>query len=175
MKLTYNNIMIRNACAEDCLQLSSWWNDGNVMAHAGFPMGLGTTPDKVRKEISTDSDETRRRLILLSGEQPIGEMCFRRITPGVADIGIKICEQAFQEKGIGKIALSMMIRYLFETGIEKIILDTNLTNTRAQHVYESLGFRKIRINIDSWTNQLGIPESSVDYELYPENFIDYAV
>ena len=37
---------------------------------------------------------------------------------------------------------------LFRNGYSKIVLDTNLTNTRAQHVYESLGFRKVRTNME---------------------------
>ena len=66
----------------------------------------------------------------------------------------------------------MLISELFSRGYSKIILDTNLKNTRAQHVYESLGFTKLRVNVDSWKNQLGELQSSVDYELLPENFHD---
>jgi hypothetical protein len=32
---------IRNAYARDAKILSEWWNNGEVMAHAGFPDGLG--------------------------------------------------------------------------------------------------------------------------------------
>ena len=54
---------------------------------------------------------------------------------------------------------------LFDAGYQKIVLDTNLNNARAQHVYETLGFRRVRVNADAWTDQLGVPQSSVDYEL----------
>ena len=67
----------------------------------------------------------------------------------------------------------MLIGELFERGYEKIVLDTNLQNKRAQHVYESLGFQKLRINYDSWTDQLGNKQSAVDYELTEDNFIDF--
>ena len=43
---------------------------------------------------------------------------------------------AFQEKGLGRVILSMLIEELFTMGYELIFLDTNLKNTRAQHVYE---------------------------------------
>ena len=56
----------------------------------------------------------------------------------------------------------------------KIILDTNLNNTRAQHVYEKLGFKKVRVKNNSWKNQLGEWQSSVDYELVEENFNDFS-
>lgn len=59
----------------------------------------------------------------------------------------------------------MLIGQLFAMGYEKIVLDTNLANTRAQHVYEKLGFKKIRVNIDAWKDQLGRMQSSIDYEL----------
>ena len=175
MYLQYKQITIRNAEEADAPLLADWWNDGAVMAHAGFPRGLGTTAEKVAKDIRLDSDDTRRRLILTYSDVPIGEMCFRNVGNDTADIGIKICESAYQEKGIGRAALSLLIRHLMETGYRKIVLDTNLKNQRAQHVYEKLGFRKVCINVDSWQNQLGEWESSVDYELTAETFVDFAV
>lgn len=175
MYLTYKQITIRNTVAEDAPQLAAWWNDGSVMAHAGFPRGLGITIEKIVTDIASDSDDTRRRLMLLADRTPIGEMCYRCVDPQTADIGIKICEADRQEQGIGRIALSMLIRHLFQMGCTKIILDTNPNNSRARHVYEKLGFRMIRINENSWKNQLGEWESSVDYELTKEAFHDFAV
>lgn len=68
----------------------------------------------------------------------------------------------------------MFIRALFnEYGYTKIILDTNLSNRRAQHVYEKLGFRKLRGNVNSWKNQLGELQSSVDYEMTKTDFENY--
>ena len=175
MHLTHKNITIRNAAPEDASQLAAWWNDGAVMTHAGFPNGLGTTAEEVASQIAGDSDDTRRRLILLFDDSSIGEMSYYSIGDRTAEIGIKICEINFQEMGIGRIALSLLIRHLFQSGYCRIILDTNLKNTRAQHVYEKLGFRKLRVNADSWRNQLGELESSVDYELTADTFQDFAV
>lgn len=173
--LQYEKITIRNAITEDAPLLARWWNDGNVMAHAGFPRGLGTTPEKIAADLAADTDDTRRRLILQWEEIPIGEMVYRNIGSQTADIGIKICESSFQEKGIGRIALSLLVQYLFENGYTKIVLDTSLKNTRAQHVYEKLGFEKLRVNVDSWQNQLGQWESSVDYALTADTFVNFAV
>lgn len=80
-----------------------------------------------------------------------------------------------QNKGYGKILLSMLIRSLFDDmGYQKIVLDANLKNERAQHVYERLGFRKLRVNENSWENQDGVLQSSVDYELVREDFVSFA-
>lgn len=170
MYAVHESITIRNAEKADCPQLAAWWNDGKVMAHAGFPMGLDTTAEKISESISADTDDTRRRLILEYDNAPIGEMSFRNQGNGIVEIGIKICETAHQEKGIGRKALSLLIQSLFDMGFSKIVLDTNLKNTRAQHVYELLGFQKTGVRIDSWRDQLGSLQSAVDYELTKKQF-----
>lgn len=69
----------------------------------------------------------------------------------------------------------MLINDLFkDLGYKKIVLDTNLNNLRAQHVYEKLGFQKLRVNVDAWKNQLGELQSSIDYELAEKDFIYYS-
>ena len=51
MKLQYENIILRQAENKDAALLTSWWNDGAVMAHAGFPRGLELTEEEVREKI----------------------------------------------------------------------------------------------------------------------------
>ena len=174
MRIENGDLCIRNAESADCAQLAAWWNDGAVMAHAGFPNGLGTSAEAVAAQIASDTDDTRRRLMIEYQGIAIGEMSYRNQGDHVAEIGIKICDPAYQEKGLGRVLLSMLIGRLFSLGYRKIVLDTNLKNTRAQHVYELLGFRKLRVNQDSWTDQLGRKQSAVDYELTPETFNDYS-
>lgn len=178
MLIQYKNLILRDATIQDAGLLSSWWNDGAVMAHAGFPNGTGQTAAEIAERIKKDTDKNRRLIIELS-HRPIGEMnyttCSNQENEKTAEIGIKICVFSEQEKGYGKIVLSMLIAFLFyDLGYQKIILDTNLNNKRAQHVYERLGFRKLQVNINSWKNQLGEPQSSIDYELIPEDFVNFA-
>ena len=170
MRITYNDFCIRNAEEKDCEQLAIWWNDGSVMAHAGFPNGLGTTAEKIKEQIDNDSDDVKRRLIIEYRGISIGEMSFYVYEGKKVEIGIKICNSDFQGKGLGRVILSMLIEELFSMGYELIFLDTNLKNTRAQHVYEMLGFKKIATNENSWTNQLGESQTSIDYELKESDF-----
>ena len=167
MKIQYENLTIRQAVVADAKQLTAWWNDGAVMAHAGFPNGLGTTEEEVIEGLGNG------RMVIEENYRLIGECNYRNIADGVAEIGIKICETECQNRGVGRKVLSMLIGWLFKNGYSKIVLDTNLMNTRAQHVYESLGFRKVRTNIDSWKDQLGRLQSSVDYELVETDFNSY--
>ena len=155
LMLKFKDISIRTALPEDAPLLVRWWNDGSVMAHAGFPNGLGTTVAKEAPRL------TGRRMMILEGNRPIGECSARNVGGGIVEIGIKICETDCQNRGVGRTVLSMLIRHLFDAGFRKIILDTNLNNLRAQHVYEKLGFQKLRVNVDSWKDQLGRLQSSV--------------
>ncbi len=103
MQREYNGISIRSAKKEDAPQLCSWWNDGAVMAHAGFPDGVGTTVSEVEAQLIRESDETGR----------------------------------------------------------------------AQHVYERLGFQKVRMNVNAWEDARGVMQTSIDYALTRRDFIPF--
>lgn len=169
MYLKNDDLVIRHATTDDVQILCNWWSNGKIMAHAGFPNGVYTDADKLSNKIKNETDATRRLIIEINSIR-VGEMCYS-IKDNVSEIGIKICDFSYQEKGYGTKALKMLINYLFiEMKVEKIILDTNLNNTRAQHVYEKIGFKKTAVRINSWKNQLGSLESSVDYELKKDDF-----
>ncbi len=164
MKLQYENLIIRQAINADAKQLSLWWNDGFVMAHAGFPKGLGLTENQVKGRIFEGL------LIIEENYKPIGECYYKDKGNETAEIGIKICVASCQNRGVGRKVLSLLISFLFQKGYKKLVLDTNLNNKRAQHVYDLLGFSKVKTNINSWTDQLGVLQSSVEYELVEDNF-----
>ncbi|GFZ34595.1 N-acetyltransferase [Clostridium zeae] len=170
MYLINNELVIRNATIYDVQTLCTWWADGQVMAHAGFPNGVYTDSDKLMNSIRNETD-VARRLIIEIDSKSVGEMNYS-IKDNIAEIGIKICDFTYQEKGYGTKALKMLIIYLFdELKVEKIILDTNINNTRAQHVYEKLGFKKITTRFNSFKDQLGIFQSSIDFEISKQDFL----
>ena len=167
MLIKYEKLTIRNALQADAEQLCAWWNDGKVMAHAGYPNGLNITADEIRGSLVNDTDDTHRRHIIEFDGKPIGEMNYRNKGNHIAEIGIKICDFTQQEKGLGTTLLSMFIDALFNIyGYSKIILDTNTNNKRAQHVYEKkLGFKIVGVREQAWRDQLGVMQSAIDYEL----------
>lgn len=173
MKRSCGNLLIREATIEDALQLCKWWNDGKIMNHAGFPNGINTTLEIITKQIIKQTDSECRHIILYD-MVPIGEMIYRIINKNTCEIGIKICDFSMQNKGLGKIILSLFIEELFnQYDFEKIVLDTDLNNKRAQHVYEQLGFKKLRINENVWQDQVGNLRSTIDYELIKDWFVSY--
>ena len=172
MLITQDNLTIRSAEVRDAQILTDWWNNGAVMAHAGFPNGLGQTVEETLRQIKRNETHLSQRCIIEIDGKPAGEMSFGLLDGGAAEIGIKICDPACQNHGYGTKLLRMLIDYLFYDPqlnaafpVQKIILDTNLKNTRAQHVYEKLGFTRLRVNIHAWQDQLGEWQDSVDYEM----------
>ena len=113
MLIQNNNLTIRNATSEDAAILWRWWNDGKVMAHAGFPNGLGISEEEIIQQLSADADESGRCLIIEMDEVPVGEMNYSNQGNNVAEIGIKICDFSRQEKAHGRKFLSMLINTLF--------------------------------------------------------------
>lgn len=176
MYIKQDNLIIRSAVVGDAQLLNNWWNDGSVMSHAGFPNGLGQTLEETIEQIKRNESKLSQRCIIEDDGIRIGEMSFG-IGENFAEIGIKICETAYQNKGYGSILIKMLVDFLFTDEkinkvikIKKIVLDTNLKNLRAQHVYEKIGFRKIKTNINAWKDQLGEWQTSIDYEMSYEDY-----
>ncbi|MBQ1478284.1 MAG: GNAT family N-acetyltransferase [Erysipelotrichaceae bacterium] len=168
MKMRYEDVIIRDAEEKDVESLYRWWNDGRVMAHAGFPKGLGISKEKIRTLLEKD-DEDLRHLMITVLDTPIGE-CYYRKSGDAFEIGIKICEESYQEKGIGKTVLSLLCREVFKR-TKKICLSTDKKNSRARHVYEQLGFRLQEIKEKYYQNDQ--MEEAMDvafYELKREDF-----
>ena len=102
MKIQYDNLTIRQADVADAKQLTAWWNDGAVMAHAGFPNSLGTTEEEVIERLGNG------RMVIEESDRLIGECNYRNVSDGAAEIGIKICETYCQNRSVGRKVLSML-------------------------------------------------------------------
>jgi len=173
MIITKDNLMIRSATLEDAEILTAWWNDGNIMAHAGFPLGLNQSIEKTTEQIKANESSLSQRCIIEVNHIKVGEMNYWLYQDEkVASIGIKICNSDYQNKGYGTKFIKMLIEFIFtdeylngKCKINKIILDTNVKNKRAQHVYEKIGFSNLGINKKGWLDQLGIEQHCVDFAM----------
>ena len=79
MLLQFKNLTIRNADVHDAAQLALWWNDGKIMAHAGFPNGTGETADGIVENLAKNSDKTGRTLIVERCDTFLTEKVRRKI------------------------------------------------------------------------------------------------
>lgn len=174
LNFIYNNknISIKSATEADAPLLLYWWNDGEIMAHAGFPLGAQTTLEKVKNSISKNT-ESKQLLIIYCEKIPIGEMNYQEEN-NVYSLGIKICNKMFQNNGYGTEILKQFFNYLFtKKNAEKITCDTNLKNIRAQFVYENkLKMKRVKTTYNSWTNQIGELCSATFFEITKKDFFN---
>ncbi|MCL2169149.1 MAG: GNAT family N-acetyltransferase, partial [Defluviitaleaceae bacterium] len=149
MRIEKDGMVLRAAEVADAPVLGAWWRDGAVMAHAGFPNGLDTTDEEIVQKIEKQvRGESKMQWIIMEVDGvPVGETHYHDKGEQTAAIGIKICVQDMQGKGHGTRFLRMLISELFENlGFERIILDANVRNIRAQRTYQGLGFREVGVN-----------------------------
>jgi RimJ/RimL family protein N-acetyltransferase len=141
VRLERDNLTIRDAVLADAPLFGSWWRDGALMAHAGFPLGLDITDEQAAKQIASCSDDTYRLLVLEIDGVPKGELNYHSMGCKTVQTGIYICDASLRDRGYGTKALLMLMSELFGR-FERIILDVSPDNKRACHVYEKLGFKK---------------------------------
>lgn len=183
MRIERENIVIRSAKVEDAIQLNKWWNDGNVMEHAGFPNGIGETLEDTKISIKGWEDKLSQRCIIEVDGKSIGELSYRIKGDGAAYPGWKICDFSYQNQGYGPKIIKMLLEFIFtdeainsKFPIKKIIWDTMLENKRAQYIYENkIGAKKIGVQENAWKDQLGNWRTAVDYEISKEDFFNGSV
>ena len=175
MKIEKEKIIIREVNNKDAEQLCLWWNNGEIMSCVGMPLGLNTTVEAVKKKIERALSENLHIHVIEYENNLIGEMNYVEQDNNSCLISIKICDSKMQNKGLGKIVLSLFIKELFENvGFEKIFVTMDFRNKRAQRVFEKLGFKKKSTDINSWIDQMGNTQSSVTYILIKDDFNSYA-
>ena len=76
-------------------------------------------------------------------QTPIGEVILKNIDRAHkhCTLGISMQSDAYKNKGYGTQAEKLTLKYAFaELGMEKVLADALVTNTRSQHVLEKVGF-----------------------------------
>lgn len=180
MRIQKDNIVIRSASIDDAVQLNKWWNDGNVMEHAGFPNGIGQSLENTITSIRAWEGKLSQLCIIEIDGKPIGELSYRIKDDNAAYPGWKICDFNYQNQGYGAKIILMLFEFIFTDDsinskfpMEKIVWDTMIENERAQYVYENkIGARKVGIRKDYWKDQTGRLRTSVEFEISKEEFFN---
>ena len=79
--------------------------------------------------------------IVHDGEM-VGELIFKELIPKESvTIGISLRKSKYKDHGYGTQAEKLALDYAFDTlGVQTVLADTILTNTRSQHVLKKVGF-----------------------------------
>ena len=87
----------------------------------------------------------RRSFFVLLGEKVIGELVFKKLDPEKksCELGICLDNDGVKGRGFGTAALRLALEKAFgEFGIETVLADSLLNNTRSQHILQKLGFEQ---------------------------------
>lgn len=86
-------------------------------------------------------------LAVMLDQKPIGEVILKDIDRERkhCTLGISMQSDAFKNKGNGTEAEKQALEYAFRRlGMEKVLADALVTNTRSQHVLKKVGFKETR-------------------------------
>ena len=177
-----SSIRLRSAAEVDVPLLNSWWNDGAVMAHAGFPEGLRQGMEQTLSQVKRSREAGGWLCIIEIEGKAVGE-CSLKVWKNEGHPGWKICDLSYQNRGFGPMIIQMTMDYYFsgfslnsDKPLARVVWDTMLDNIRAQRVYERLpGVRRLGVRENCWQDQTGRWHSAVDYELTREDWTKWAM
>jgi RimJ/RimL family protein N-acetyltransferase len=132
----------------DRIAASGTWTDGRV--------GL---------LLAIDADERLDGEIQARGERS------QLLPPGVFELGIELYDRADRGKGLGRAALAIITRHLFEDEhANRVQLSTDVDNVAMRRAAESAGFRFEGVMRSFWPVSDGEPR---DYVLYGRTRSDH--
>ena len=88
--------------------------------------------------------QNERRFYILLEQEPIGELVLKQIDleRKCCALGICLKNDRFKNHGYGTVAMRQALRYAFEIlGMETVLADSLLPNTRSQRSLQKAGFR----------------------------------
>src|SRR5699024_10749381 len=113
MRIEKDNIVIRSATIDDASQLNKWWNNGEIMEHAGFPNGIGESLDDTIANIKSREGKLSQLCIVEIDGKTVGELSYSIKGDGAAYPGWKICDLNYQNQGYGPKIINILLEFLF--------------------------------------------------------------
>ncbi|MHB8513203.1 MAG: GNAT family N-acetyltransferase [Actinomycetota bacterium] len=169
------DLSVRRIEPGDVVPLKRWLNDPRVLEWV-YGRDQHFDEDRIRVELVDIHDETTRCIVELH-EVPIGFAQFSDLLPDEKEamgyepqrriFGIDqfIGEPELWNQGVGAQLVNAMTKYLCATfHPELIVLDPQLRNERAIHVYDKCGFKPARILPESEHHE-GVWETCLLMEL----------
>jgi ribosomal protein S18 acetylase RimI-like enzyme len=144
------NIQIRKARPED---------NNEVTAFAFEIMrSLGVEPDPETIDYALATIGKEREIhsidfVAIYGENPVGSVILKTITPSIAELTGFYVRNGFQGQGVGYELIKTALSTAIEAGYERVVLTTNRNMTAAISLYESFG----------WIRQRMKPDNGADY------------
>jgi RimJ/RimL family protein N-acetyltransferase len=145
--LRSERIFLRPAERADIPTFVAWFSDAEVIETLGGRGPLSQVAEEDWFE-RLQGDQGRSRwhfVICLRREaRPIGTAGLEAVdvVNGSAELGISIGDRSCWDQGLGTEAVGILLDFAFgELRLERVYLHVLVSNERARHVYEKVGFR----------------------------------
>jgi len=140
-------VYLRPLEPEDAEVIHPWYEDAEFQARmGGRPQSLAERRGRIeRRAADPPTDVINLAICLRADGRVIGRVDVFDIEPynGNAAFGIGIGNPTDRGHGHGRDAVEALVDYLFgQLRLERVWLSTDADNLHAQHVYESVGFRR---------------------------------
>jgi RimJ/RimL family protein N-acetyltransferase len=151
-----------------------WSADDGV--HGGEPLGKEQLSERVASSGTWVDGPVGLLLAIEADGRLVGELQARGnrsqlLPPRVFELGIEVYEPADRGKGIGRMALAEIARYLFEDEhANRVQLSTDVDNGAMRGAAEAAGFRFEGVMRGFWPVSEGEPH---DYALYGRTRADH--
>jgi aminoglycoside 6'-N-acetyltransferase len=142
----------------DATVMLPWLTDPRVLEWV-YGRNEVYTVDRIRREWNPETlyAENVWPHLIMVGEQPIGYLqlvwahtandCYRADGDLTNTYGFDmyIGEPDLWAAGLGTAVCDVAITTLLERGADRVLIDPRVVNERATHVYEKVGFRKVKV------------------------------
>ena len=138
-------VYLRPLEPDDADLVARWYADDRVRKLMGDPpLSFARRRQRYEEAVKDDGDAVYRFLVCrLSDDQPVGRTDLFEIdrANGSCAFGIAIGDPALWGQGLGTDAVNAVVDYAFgELRMERVWLDTDAANERAQAAYRKAGF-----------------------------------
>lgn len=139
------HVYLRPLEPEDADLVSAWYDDERVRRLLGDPpISHARRRQRYQEAVGSDGDTVLRFIICrLADDVPVGRLDLFDIdrTNGHCVFGIAIGDPAMWGQGLGTDAVNALLDFAFgELRMERVWLDTDADNLRAQAAYRKAGF-----------------------------------
>ena len=163
-------LLIRAATEDDIDLYLTLWTSPKVMTYVGFPQGLRTNRDKIRKQMQAQGDSEFDRLlvvVLKSTGQSLGECEMSRPNQdGIAKTDVKLLPEFWGNKYGVEIKKGLVAHLFTNTECAAVEATPNVNNMASIKMQEAVGGNRIGEEVFEFPDALRHFTTPVHHYIY---------